>query len=162
VVSVSWLDARRTGIWLARKNVKPLRLMTEAETGVPGRQGRAPTRFPLRYAVARHGNYDGSNRWSGPSDVNRHKTRCRRSFPANAFGLQTCTAMFSEWFEDCWHTSTGQPPADGSAWLEGTCDGRVMRCGSAEDSQEELRSSARSENTMTTRQRRRRASARGL
>ena len=49
----------------------------------------------------------------------------------------------TEWVEDCWHDDTAGAPADGSAWLDGECEGRVLRGGSWEDSAEELRSTAR-------------------
>ena len=49
-----------------------------------------------------------------------------------------------EWVEDCWHTEyTADAPTGGSAWLDGDCNGRVMRGGSWEDSPSELRSAAR-------------------
>jgi formylglycine-generating enzyme required for sulfatase activity len=50
----------------------------------------------------------------------------------------------SEWVEDCWHDEyTAMTPSDGSAWLDGDCNGRVVRGGSWEDSRVELRSAAR-------------------
>jgi formylglycine-generating enzyme required for sulfatase activity len=50
----------------------------------------------------------------------------------------------SEWVEDCWHDDyTAAAPQDGSAWVDGNCEGRVMRGGSWEDSASELRSAAR-------------------
>jgi formylglycine-generating enzyme required for sulfatase activity len=50
----------------------------------------------------------------------------------------------TEWVEDCWHNEyAASAPTDGSAWVEGECDGRVLRGGSWEDSETELRSAAR-------------------
>jgi formylglycine-generating enzyme required for sulfatase activity len=50
----------------------------------------------------------------------------------------------SQWVEDCWHDDyTAMAPTDGSAWLDGDCDGRVLRGGSWGDSEVELRSAAR-------------------
>jgi formylglycine-generating enzyme required for sulfatase activity len=49
----------------------------------------------------------------------------------------------SEWVEDCWHDEYPAIQTDSSAWLEGDCNGRVVRGGSWEDSQGDLRSAAR-------------------
>ena len=35
-----------------------------------------------------------------------------------------------EWVEDCWNDSYRGAPSDGSAWLLGNCDRRVLRGGS--------------------------------
>ena len=72
------------------------------------------------------------------------------SFPANGFGLHDMHGNVSEWVEDCWHDDyTARHPTDGSAWLEGNCNGRVVRGGSWEDFQVELRSAARTGATRT-------------
>jgi formylglycine-generating enzyme required for sulfatase activity len=66
------------------------------------------------------------------------------SFPPNAFGLHDMHGNVSEWVEDCFHNDyTAKAPVDGSAWVEGNCTGRVLRGGSWEDSDAELRSAAR-------------------
>ena len=89
-------------------------------------------------------NYDGSEDGAGPSEVNRKKTLPVGSFPPNAFGLYDMHGNVTQWVEDCWHDDyTGEAPADGSAWVEGSCDGRVLRGGSWADSESELRSAAR-------------------
>ena len=35
-----------------------------------------------------------------------------------------------EWVEDCWNDSYVGAPTDGSAWMSGDCDRRVIRGGS--------------------------------
>lgn len=67
------------------------------------------------------------------------------SFAANDFGLHDMHGNASEWVEDCWHDEySAKAPTDGAAWLEGgSCAGRVVRGGSWEDSEVELRSAAR-------------------
>jgi formylglycine-generating enzyme required for sulfatase activity len=66
------------------------------------------------------------------------------SFPPNGFGLHDMHGNAAEWVEDCWHDDyTAAAPADGSAWLKDNCQGHVGRGGSWEDSQGELRASAR-------------------
>jgi formylglycine-generating enzyme required for sulfatase activity len=89
-------------------------------------------------------NFDGSPDGTGPSPANRQKTMPVGSFPANAFGLYDMHGNAWEWVEDCWHDEyTAEAPTDGSAWLRDVCKGHVGRGGSWEDSQGELRSSAR-------------------
>ena len=97
-------------------------------------------------------NYNGSVDGSGPSDVNRQSTMPVGSFPPNGFGLHDMPGNVSEWVEDCWHDEyTARHPTDGSAWLEGKCNGRVVRGGSWEDSPVELRSAARTGGDKTDR-----------
>jgi formylglycine-generating enzyme required for sulfatase activity len=50
----------------------------------------------------------------------------------------------SEWVEDCWYNDySAKTPNDGSPSLEGNCNGHVVRGGSWEDSDSELRFAAR-------------------
>jgi formylglycine-generating enzyme required for sulfatase activity len=144
VVNISWENAKSYVEWLARKTGKPYRLLTEAEWEYAARAGTT-SRFSTGDAISsRQANFDGSSDGSGPSDVNRQKTLPVGSFLPNAFGLYDMHGNAMEWVEDCWHTEyTDAAPTDGSAWLEGDCNGRVMRGGSWEDSSSELRSAAR-------------------
>jgi formylglycine-generating enzyme required for sulfatase activity len=143
VVDVSWENAKSYVEWLARKTGKPYRLLTEAEWEYAARAGTT-SRFSTGDAISpRQANYDGGADGSGPSDVNRQKTTPVGSFPPNAFGLYDMHGNAMEWVEDCWHNEYTDAPTDGSAWLEGNCDGRVMRGGSWQDSSSELRSAAR-------------------
>jgi formylglycine-generating enzyme required for sulfatase activity len=144
VVNISWENAKSYVEWLARKTGKPYRLLSEAEWEYAARAGSA-SRFSTGDAISpRQANYDGSGDGSGRSDVNRQKTMPVGSFPPNAFGLHDMHGNAMEWVEDCWHTDyTDGAPTDGSAWLDGDCDGRVMRGGSWQDSLSELRSAAR-------------------
>jgi formylglycine-generating enzyme required for sulfatase activity len=143
VVNVSWENAKSYVEWLARKTGKPYRLLTEAEWEYAAGAGTT-SRFSTGDAISpRQANYDGSGDGSGRSDVNRQKTMPVGSFPPNAFGLYDMHGNAMEWVEDCWHNEYTDAPTDGSAWLEGNCDGRVMRGGSWQDSSSELRSAAR-------------------
>jgi formylglycine-generating enzyme required for sulfatase activity len=144
VIDISWEKAKAYVNWLARKTGKPYRLLSEAEWEYAARAGTT-TAFSTGVSLSpRVANYDGSEDGSSPSDVNRKKTMPVGSFPPNGFGLHDMHGNVSEWVEDCWHDDyTAQAPVDGSAWVEGNCDGRVMRGGSWEDSQVELRSAAR-------------------
>src|ERR1043166_8344409 len=144
VIDITWSDAKAYADWLSRKTGKAYRLLTEAEWEYAARAGTT-SRFAFGDTLSpAQANFDGSSDGSGPSEENRQKTLPVGSFPANAFGLHDMHGNVVEWVEDCWHADyAADTPADGSAWLSGNCDGRVMRGGSWEDSQEELRSAAR-------------------
>jgi formylglycine-generating enzyme required for sulfatase activity len=144
VIDVSWDDAKEYVAWLSRKTGKPYRLLSESEWEYAARAGTT-TRFSVGDTISpSEANYDGSDDGSGPSEINREKTLPVGSFPPNGFGLYDVQGNVAQWVEDCWHNDyTAGVPSDGSAWLEGPCDGRVMRGGSWQDSQSELRSSAR-------------------
>jgi len=144
VIDVSWEKAKAYVSWLSAKTGKTYRLLSEAEWEYAARAGTTTTYYTGDSLSPRAANYDGSEEGSGPSDVNRKKTMPVGSFPPNTFGLHDMHGNVIEWVEDCWHDDyTAAAPTDGSAWLEGNCDGRVMRGGSWEDSQTELRSGAR-------------------
>jgi formylglycine-generating enzyme required for sulfatase activity len=144
VIDVSWEKAKAYVSWLSAKTGKTYRLLSEAEWEYAARAGTTTTYYTGDSLSPRAANYDGSEDGSGPSDVNRKKTMPVGSFPPNAFGLHDMHGNVIEWVEDCWHDDyTAAAPTDGSAWLEGNCDGRVMRGGSWEDFQTELRSGAR-------------------
>lgn len=144
VIDVSWDLAKAYVDWLAAKTGKPYRLLSEAEWEYAARAGTT-TQFSTGATISpRLANYDGSEDGSGPSAVNRKKTLPVGSFPPNAFGLYDMQGNVTQWVEDCWHDDyTDAAPTDGSAWVEGSCDGRVLRGGSWADSESELRSAAR-------------------
>jgi formylglycine-generating enzyme required for sulfatase activity len=144
VISVSWNDAKAYVSWLSNKTGKLYRLLSEAEWEYATRAGTT-TMFSFGATLSpSEANHDGSTDGSGPSDRNRQMTMPVGSFPPNGFGLHDMHGNVSEWVEDCWHNDyTAEAPTDGSAWLAGNCGGRVVRGGSWEDSQAELRSAAR-------------------
>jgi formylglycine-generating enzyme required for sulfatase activity len=144
VIHIAWINAKAYVNWLSRKTGKPYRLLSESEWEYAARAGTT-TRFSVGDDISpSQANHDGSTDGSGPSGANRQKTVSIGSFPANGFGLHDMHGNVSEWVEDCWHSQyTAAAPTDGSPWVDGNCNGRVMRGGSWEDSQEELRSAAR-------------------
>lgn len=144
VINVSFGNAEAYVGWLAHKTGKPYRLLSEAEWEYAARAG---TTTPFSYGEAlspTNANHDGSGDGSGGADANRQKTVPVGSFKPNGFGLHDMHGNVSEWVEDCWHDEyTVAAPADGSAWRDGNCNGRVLRGGSWEDYQGDLRSAAR-------------------
>jgi formylglycine-generating enzyme required for sulfatase activity len=144
VIHMSFDSAKMYVTWLSRKAGQPYRLLTEAEWEYAARAGTT-TIFAFGDTLSpASANYNASTDGSGPSEENRQKTMPVGSFPPNAFGLHDMHGNVSEWVEDCFHNDyTAKTPADGSAWVEGNCTGRILRGGSWEDSDAELRSAAR-------------------
>jgi formylglycine-generating enzyme required for sulfatase activity len=144
VIYMSWENARAYVDWLGRKTGKRYRLLSESEWEYAARAGTT-TAFPVGETLSpRQANYDGSTDGTGPSDVNRQKTLPVGSFAPNQFGLHDMLGNVTEWVEDCWHEDfTAAAPSDGSAWVEADCRGGVLRGGSWEDSDSELRAAAR-------------------
>ncbi len=144
VMNVSWLDAKAYANWLGGKTGKSYRLLSESEWEYAARAGTTTTFSVGDSLFPSAANYDGSTDGSGPSDVNRQQTVPVGSFPANGFGLHDMHGNVSEWVEDCWFDDyTASTPNDGSPSHEGNCNGHVVRGGSWEDSESELRSAAR-------------------
>jgi formylglycine-generating enzyme required for sulfatase activity len=144
VINISWENAKSYVEWLSRKTGKRYRLLSESEWEYAARAG-STTRFSHGDTLSpSQANYDGSADGSGPSEVNRQRTVAVGSFPPNGFGLHDMHGNVAEWVEDCWHDEyTATAPTDGSAWVDGNCNGRVVRGGSWEDSEVEHRSAAR-------------------
>jgi formylglycine-generating enzyme required for sulfatase activity len=143
VINISWENAKSYVSWLSRKTGKPYRLLSESEWEYAARAGTTTPFSSGDILAPSKANYDGSVDGTGPSTVNRQKTMPVGSFPANRFGLHDMHGNVSEWVEDCWHDEYAATQTDSSAWLEGDCNGRVVRGGSWEDSQGDLRSAAR-------------------
>ena len=129
---------------IAKKTGKSYRLLSESEWEYAARAGTT-TRFAVGHSVSpSEANYNASTDGSGHPDFNRQRTLPVGSFLPNAFGLYDMLGNVSEWVKDCWNEDyTVDVPNDGSAWLHGKCNGRVVRGGSWEDSEDELRSAAR-------------------
>ena len=65
------------------------------------------------------------------------------SFAANDWGLHDMLGNVWEWTQDCWNEDYEEAPSDGSAWLAGNCDKRVLRGGSLNDTPSILRAAYR-------------------
>jgi formylglycine-generating enzyme required for sulfatase activity len=138
VINISWDNAEAYVNWLRRMTGKNYRLLSESEWEYAARAGTTTPFSSGGKVTPNKANYDGSVDGTGPSKVNRQKTMPVGSFPANRFGLHDVHGNVSEWVADCWHDEYAAAPADGSPWVEGNCNGRVVRGGSWEDSQREL------------------------
>ncbi len=152
VMNISWEDASAYAEWLSAATGQHYRMLTEAEWEYAARAGTTTTFAHGDALSPSKANYDGSTDGTGPSDLNRQSTVPVGTFEPNGFGLHDMQGNVSEWVEDCWHDEyTPRHPTDGSAFLEGNCNGRVVRGGSWEDSQAELRSAARTGGDKTDR-----------
>jgi formylglycine-generating enzyme required for sulfatase activity len=144
VMNISWENAKTYVAWLGQKTGKPYRLLSESEWEYAARAGTAtPFSYGSSLSPSR-ANYNGSVEGSSVSNTNRQKTVPVGSFAANGFGLHDMHGNVSEWVEDCWQDQYNEKtPTDGSPSLEGDCNGRVVRGGSWEDYEGDLRSAAR-------------------
>ena len=137
VVNVNWEDARTYIAWLIRETGLPYRLPSEAEWEYACRAGTS-TRFwwgddPGYQLAHAYANFDKN--FKGTSAVNH--------FKPNPWSLHDMSGNVWEWVQDCWNDSYSGAPSDGSAWLSGDCDRRVLRGGSWNSNPINLRSANR-------------------
>ena len=142
VIYVSWNDAQEYVAWLSSQTGQTYRLLSESEWEYVARAGTS--------TVYSWGNAIGSNRANCGLDYcgdQWENTAPVGSFQANAFGVHDMHGNVFEWVEDCWNASYAGAPSDGSAWLGGDCDRRVLRGGSWNYLPRDLRSATRDRNT---------------
>ena len=128
VINVTWDDAQAYAEWLSLHTGKRYRLPSEAEWEYSARAG---TKWKYWWGDDIHqdgkvwANCDGCG-----SEWDKEKTAPVGSFAINPFGLYDTAGNAWEWLEDCWHDTYVNAPVNGSAWLGGDCDQRVIRGGS--------------------------------
>ena len=159
VINVSWGDAKRYVKWLSLKTGKGYRLLSESEWEYVARAGTDTSYWWGNEIGRNRANCKGcGNRWddektssatmrsfvAAMSGVAVMKTSPVGSFSANAFGLYDVHGNVIEWVEDCWNGGYAGAPTDGSAWVSGECDRRVLRGGSWWSQPSFLRSAYRS------------------
>lgn len=135
VVDVNWHDAQRFVGWLN-------------DTKGPSEKGayRLPSESEWEY-MARAGTT--SAYWFGDSIRSnvicfdaRHQVPVGTTKP-NMFGVIDALGNVREWVEDCWHPNYHGAPDNGSAWVDGNSDHRVLRGGGWGDFALFVRSAAR-------------------
>jgi len=133
VEQVSWNDAQEFIKKLNQRTGKAYRLPSEAEWEYAARAG-VTTAFSMGNCISmQQANYDGQNysyNNCSSTGVFRKSTVKVGSFKANAFGLYDMHGNVYEWVEDRYHDNYQGAPSDGSAWLSGGKDYRVLRGGS--------------------------------
>ena len=139
---VSWNDAREYVAWLSSQTGQSYRLLSEAEWEYVARAG-STTAYSWGDAI-------GSNRancgdWEewGTCGDQWETTAPVGSFQANSFGVHDMHGNVWEWVEDCGNETYAGAPRDGSAWLTGGCESRVLRGGSSLNVPRALRSAYR-------------------
>jgi formylglycine-generating enzyme required for sulfatase activity len=145
VACVNWSDTKAYLGWLAKKTGKQYRLLTEAEWEYAARATTSPgsgSRYTFGdddSAMCRYGNVaDKTARQTIPGAATWAIYPCSDgyayaapvgTFSANAFGLYDVHGNVWEWTEDCYNNSYNGAPTDGSPWIAGDCDLRVVRGG---------------------------------
>ncbi len=138
VINVSWEDAKEYVLWLSRKTGEKYRLPSEAEWEYAARAGTTTPYWWGSSIGTGNANCAGcGSLWDN--------TRTARvgSFRPNRFGLHDMLGNVQEWVEDCWNGSYGGAPQDGSAWVSGDCNFRVLRGGAWDSGPNYLRSASR-------------------
>ncbi len=141
VINVSWDDAHAYLDWLSDTTGQSYRLPTEAEWEYAAR-GNTNTAYSFgddEEDLCVYGNAaDASieaDEGEGylPLDCNDgygRETSPVGSYEPNPFGLYDVHGNVWEWMQDCWNETYDGAPADGSAWLAGDCERRVLRSAS--------------------------------
>ncbi len=125
VTDVSWNDARQYVEWLAQVTRKPYRLPSEAEWEYAARGG-TQTKYWWGDQFQ-----PGMVNCKGCGEVAvAEQPMAVGSLKPNPFGLYEMGGSVDQWVEDCWHKNYQGAPADGSPWVDGDCDLRVIRSGS--------------------------------
>ena len=145
VACVNWNDAKAYLGWLTKKIGKQYRLLTEAEWEYAARATTTPgsaSRYTFGEddsAMCRYGNVadktarqtiPGADTWTiYPCSDGYAYAAPVGTFAANAFGLYDVHGNVWQWTEDCYNISYIGAPTDGSPWVAGDCDHRVVRGG---------------------------------
>mgnify|MGYP000016450351 CR=1 FL=1 len=139
VINVSWNDAVAYTKWLSRQTGRLYRLPSEAEWEYAARAGTKGKYW--------WGNKVGKNRancFNCGSQWDRASTAPVGKFRSNALGLHDMAGNVAEWVSDCYHENYKGAPADGSAWVEASCDSHVTRGGSYRSTADNVRVTGRS------------------
>ena len=120
VMRVGWDDVTPYLAWLSMETGKRYRLPSEAEWEYAARGGTTTRYYTGDSVTQEEANY-GRYFVGRPVSVG--------SYAPNPFGLHDMLGNVAEWCEDCWNTDYAGAPADGSAWLTGDCERRVLRGG---------------------------------
>jgi formylglycine-generating enzyme required for sulfatase activity len=136
---LSWKDTQAYIAWLNAKTKRIYRLPSEAEWEYAARGGTDTARWWGAAIGSNNANCAGcGSPWDAKEIADVGK------FQPNPFGLYDMLGNVWQWVEDCWNESYVGAPTDGSAWMSGNCQKRVMRGGSWSNLPVFVRSAARS------------------
>ena len=129
---VSWADAHAYVQWLAAETDRPYRLPSEAEWEYAARAGASSAELDeeamqklLYCAGLRIGKSSFSIEESDACSSTYSSTAAVGGQGPNAFGLYDMIGNASEIVEDCWNPNFRGAPADGTAWTDKRCHGRL-------------------------------------
>jgi formylglycine-generating enzyme required for sulfatase activity len=139
VVNVSWQDAQAYVAWLSARTGQRYRLLSEAEYEYAERAGTQTPYSTGTSISSRQANFVDAAAQSPEGTMPMPVG----SFFPNGFGLYDMQGNIWEWVQDCWHDNYAKAPADGSAWLSGDCQRRVVRGGGFNREAKFMRSASR-------------------
>lgn len=138
ITDVSWNDAKQYVAWLAQATRKAYRLPSEAEWEYAARGG-TQTKYWWGDQFQR-----GIVNCKNCTDIAAAEQPIKvGSLKPNPFGLHDMGGGVAQWVEDCWNRNYQGAPSDGSPWLDGECDARVMRSGSWRNDASSTRAASR-------------------
>ncbi|MBV9571521.1 MAG: formylglycine-generating enzyme family protein [Alphaproteobacteria bacterium] len=143
VINVSWQDAQAYLSWLSAKTGHRYRLLTEAEFEYAERAGTQSTFATGNSITTSQANFMDPATMAQGTGLQGRVPMPVGSFPPNNFGLYDMQGNVWEWVEDCWHDSYAGAPGNGSAWLTGDCQRRVVRGGGFNREAKFMRSASR-------------------
>ncbi len=144
VVCISWNDAKAYYQWLSDQTGKEYRLPSEAEWEYACRAGSTG-----KYCFGDDEKQLKDYAWY--SNNSGSKTHPVGEKKPNKFGLSDMHGNVWEWCEDEWHSDYKGAPTDGSAWMSGSSDAHLLRGGSWNDNDNNLRCADRDRNDTTDR-----------
>jgi eukaryotic-like serine/threonine-protein kinase len=154
VENMSWDDAVEFCKKISKKTGRNYRLPSEAEWEYACRAGTTTPFYFGETITTELANYNGNDTYgSAPKGVYRERTTEVGQFPPNAFGLYDMHGNVWEWCEDTWNDNYNGAPTDGSAWLAGDDNQKLLRGGSWHDLPGGCRSADRNGNSRGNRSR---------
>ena len=130
VINITYFDVKEYLTWISEKTGFLYRLPSEAEWEYANRAGTRTLWWWGDKVGKNHANCkDCKSPWSDGGNKT-HGTAPVGMFKPNPFGLYDTTANVFEWVNDCWNESYHGAPQNGTSWLKGNCNFRVIRGGS--------------------------------
>lgn len=129
---ITFAAAKSYLAWISRKVGRTYRLPSESEREYFTRAGTTTPFWFGSTISSKLANYRSLISYGNANnvDIQRDGPMLVDSFAANPFGLYQVHGNAVEWTEDCYSKRyTQDTPADGSAWLDGNCNRRVVRGG---------------------------------
>jgi len=128
---ISFEAAKSYLAWISRKVGRTYRLPSESEREYFTRAGTTTPFWFGKTISAQQANYSASTPYAnGPRGEDSKGPKPVDAYMPNKFGLYQVHGNGWEWTEDCYNKRyTQDTPADGSPWLEGDCNKRMVRGG---------------------------------